>query len=154
MTFYGLVRGNRGAATRGGSKNSGFKATAQSFDGSIISYLDYDNEGKLKVRLEIADGSSSYGDIVFNGTLDELRKKLKSLTDEKTNDVIVEFKLKDLTQESFNGLNLMQMIVNKTGKPGKFEQGIFKITINKVVDHKMELVNLNDNYYLSRLISY
>ena len=78
MTFYGLVKGNRGAATRGGSKNSGFKSSCQSFDGSIISYMDYDNEGKLKVRLEISDDSSSYGDVVFSGTLEELKKKLKS----------------------------------------------------------------------------
>lgn len=74
--FYGMVRGNRGAATRGGSKNSGYKATCQSYDGSVIVYMDYDDENNLKVRLEVADGSSTYGDVVFNGTLEELKAKL------------------------------------------------------------------------------
>jgi len=74
--FYGMVRGNRGAATRGGSKNSGYKATCQSWDGSVIVTMDYDQEDKLKVRLEVADGSSTYGDIVFSGTLQELKDKL------------------------------------------------------------------------------
>ena len=95
-----------------------------------------------------------YISIEQKNTRFDLRKKLKSLTDEKTNDVIVEFKLKDLTQESFNTLNLLQMIVKQTGKPGKFEQGIFKITINKIEDHVNDLIKLNDTYYLSKLISY
>jgi len=74
--FYGMVRGNRGAATRGGSKNSGYKATCQSWDGSVIVSMDYDSEDKLKVRLEISDSSNTYGDTVFSGTLQELKEKL------------------------------------------------------------------------------
>jgi hypothetical protein len=74
--FYGMVRGNRGAATRGGSKSSGYKATCQSYDGSVIVRMDYDDDNKLKVRLEVANGSSTCGDVVFSGTLDELKKKL------------------------------------------------------------------------------
>ena len=82
----------------------------------------------------------------------DLRKKLKSLTDEKTNDVLVEFKLKDFVQDSFDVLNVLQPIIRQTGKPGKFEQGIFKITINRIVDHQNDLIHLNDRYYLDRLI--
>jgi hypothetical protein len=76
--FYGMVRGNRGAATRGGSKNSGYKATCQSWDGSVIVNMSYDNEDKLKVRLEVADSSSTYGDVIFSGTLQELKEKLSA----------------------------------------------------------------------------
>ena len=72
--FYGMVRGNRGASTRGGSANSGFKATAQSYDGSIITCLDYDQNNNLKVRIELADGSTTYGDVAFSGTFEELKE--------------------------------------------------------------------------------
>lgn len=77
--FYGMVRGNRGAATRGGSANSGFKSTAQSYDGSVITCLDYDQNDALKVRIELSEGSSTYGDVAFNGTFDELKEGLEFL---------------------------------------------------------------------------
>jgi len=76
--FYGMIKGNRGAATRGGTKNSGYRAAAQSWDGSVAVVLDYDSEGKLQVKLEIAKGSSPYGFTAFKGTLEELEAKLSS----------------------------------------------------------------------------
>lgn len=78
-SFYGMVRGNRGAATRGGSANSGFKATAQSFDGSVITCLDYDSDHKLQVRIELSDYSNTYGDTVFDGSFDELKAAMQLL---------------------------------------------------------------------------
>ena len=76
--FYGMIQGNRGPATRGGSKNSGYKASAQSWDGSVITYLDYDKNGKLIITLATSADSSAYGDTKFRGTLDELNELLES----------------------------------------------------------------------------
>lgn len=87
--FYGMVRGNRGAATRGGSANSGFKATAQSYDGSVITCLDYNDADQLKVRIELADGSSTYGDTAFSGTFEELQEAFKLIKDIKEGKVSV-----------------------------------------------------------------
>jgi len=70
--FYGLVIGNRGEATRSGSRNSGFKSTCQSYDGSVITRMWYDNENQLKISLEVDNGSKPYGDEVFRGTYAEL----------------------------------------------------------------------------------
>jgi hypothetical protein len=75
-TFYGMVQGNRGVATRGGSKASGFKATAQSWDGSIITRMSYNDEGKLMVEIDYADGSAIYGNRAFYGTFEEYIAKL------------------------------------------------------------------------------
>ena len=75
--FYGMIKGNRGAATRGRSKDSGYRASCQSWDGSVITRMWYNDDDKLVVSLEISDGSSSYGDTVFTGSIDELRKKLE-----------------------------------------------------------------------------
>jgi hypothetical protein len=75
--FYGCVQGNRGAATRGGSRASGFKSTAQSYDGSVITRLSYNNEDELMVTIEVSDYSSPYGTTIFTGTFDEYINKLK-----------------------------------------------------------------------------
>jgi hypothetical protein len=74
--FYGCVQGNRGAATRGGSRASGFKSTAQSYDGSVITRLSYNNEDELMVTIEVSEGSSPYGTTIFTGTFDEYINKL------------------------------------------------------------------------------
>jgi len=80
--FYGTIQGNRGMATKGGSKSSGFKSSAQSWDGSVITNLRYEeiepNKEMLKIRIDLADDSrSSMGTTYFSGTLDELKECFK-----------------------------------------------------------------------------
>lgn len=78
--FYGMVEGNRSCATRGGSKNSGFRASAQSYDGSVISVLYYDDNNVLKVRIGTNDGSGCYSDWNSNdfvGSFEDFKKLLK-----------------------------------------------------------------------------
>ncbi len=59
--FYGRIQGNRGAATRTGSKNSGIQASAQSHEGSVIVYMYINNEGEKMVRITTSEGSSGFG---------------------------------------------------------------------------------------------
>jgi hypothetical protein len=73
--FYGSVQGNRGAATRGGYNI--IKTSAQSYDGSVITELTYE-EDILMVRVSTDEGSSSYGSTIFYGTFDEFVNKLKA----------------------------------------------------------------------------
>ena len=90
--FYGMVCGNRGAATRGGSANSGFKASAQSYDGSVIVNLDYDHNNQLKVRVGTNDGSRCYSDWNcpdFVGTFEEFKELLKLANDIKSGKVSI-----------------------------------------------------------------
>jgi hypothetical protein len=75
--FYGSIQGNRGSATRGGSRNSGIKGSCQSYSGSVITYLDYDTNDNLMVTIEVSDHSSSYGSRIFCGTFDEYIAKLQ-----------------------------------------------------------------------------
>ena len=94
--FYGMVEGNRSCATRGGSKSSGFRASCQSYDGSIISTMHYDEDenGKevLKVRVGTNDGSSACSDWNsedFNGTFQEFKDLLKLAADIKSGKVSI-----------------------------------------------------------------
>lgn len=73
--FYGSIQGNRGAATRMGHQS--IKASVQSYDGSVITELSYNDEGQLLVDVSVAkDESSTYGQRVFLGTVEEFIKKL------------------------------------------------------------------------------
>ena len=74
--FYGSIQGNRGVATRGGSLASGIKGSCQSYDGSVITYPDYDANDILMVTIEVSDCSSSYGNRIFCGTFEQFIKKL------------------------------------------------------------------------------
>lgn len=74
--FYGMVKGNRGAATRGGSTK--ITASAQSYDGSAILELTYNESNELMVRLSIAENESScYGTTIFYGTFKEFTSKFR-----------------------------------------------------------------------------
>lgn len=75
--FYGTVSGGaRTEATRRGFDS--IKVSAQSWDGSLITRMHYGQAGKLRVELSVYDGSSScYGTTIFDGTLDELKAKLR-----------------------------------------------------------------------------
>ena len=74
--FYGLVVGNRGEATRMGSKSSGFRSSCQSYDGSVVTRM-CDKDGTTMVSILVADGSTSYGgETLFYGTIEDLKKKV------------------------------------------------------------------------------
>ena len=76
--LYGTLQGCRGEATRCGSKSSGLRVSAQSYNGSLITYMDINDNGETVVKLKISDDSSSYGDEkIFEGTLEELKEKLR-----------------------------------------------------------------------------
>lgn len=90
-TFYGIVEGNRSCATRGGSKNSGFRASAQSYDGSVIVRLHYkDDEVKpenLRVHIGTNDGSScstDWNSQDWSGSFEEFKEALNLLHAIKT----------------------------------------------------------------------
>ena len=76
-TFYATIHGNRGPATRQGSMASGIKAAAQSWNGSVITSLSYNQEDELMVDISVSDGSSSYGSRIFYGTFEEFKEKLQ-----------------------------------------------------------------------------
>ena len=76
--FYGTARdpwGGRGTATRCGHR--GIRTTAQSYDGSVIVDMSYDDEGKLEVEVEVAEDSATSGKTVFIGGLAELVEALR-----------------------------------------------------------------------------
>ena len=74
--FYGSVVGNRGEAARCG--HSRIKTAAQSWNGSIVTELTYDEDNNLMVSICTSEGSTSLGRQIFYGTFDEYVAKLKA----------------------------------------------------------------------------
>lgn len=73
--FYGQVQGmGKTNATRRGGRD--IKVSAQSWDGSVITRLYYDDNDELIIDIELSDCSSFYGQTHFSGTMEELKNKL------------------------------------------------------------------------------
>lgn len=76
-TFYGTVKGSAVTdGTRVGTRKSGIKSTVQSWNGSIITKMRYDEMGKLMVDVEVSQTSNVYGKPIFSGTIEEYITKL------------------------------------------------------------------------------
>ena len=69
--FYGKVKGNRGEATRGGSKASGYTAIAASWNGSVITELFVNSDGvdSARVYLDRWQGAGSHH-MLYEGPID------------------------------------------------------------------------------------
>ena len=65
-------------------------------------------------------------------TTRNLKEKVQPLANEQNNDILVEFDSVKLTNESFNFLTQLPMILKDSGEIGEMEYDIFKITINNL----------------------
>lgn len=73
-TFYGNLKGSRGEATRCGTRNSGIMAAVRGFDGSLtVRMSDNGDRGGPFVVISSSSGSAVGGQILFSGSLEELR---------------------------------------------------------------------------------
>ena len=89
--FYGTVIGaSSTCGTRRGHHD--IRVSAQSWDGSVITHLDYDSDEKLRVRIGTNERSSTCSDWSsqdFVGTFDEFKDLLKLHQDIKSGRVSV-----------------------------------------------------------------
>ena len=73
--FYGTVMGQaRTDATRRGTND--IRAAAQSWDGSIISELTYDEDGDLHLTIYLNSSSSAYGRTAWRGKFNDFADML------------------------------------------------------------------------------
>ena len=80
-------------------------------------------------------------------TTRNLKEKVQPLANEKNNDILVEFDSVKLTNESFNFLTQLPMILKDSGEVGKMEYDIFKITINSLKTYEGELIVNEDTMF-------
>jgi glycosyltransferase involved in cell wall biosynthesis len=82
----------------------------------------------------------------------DLSKKLKSISDIKSNDIIIEFDALKLTNNSFQLFNILPDMLQDSGRVGSMTYDIFKFTINKLHDYKNNLIHINNDWYKNKLL--
>lgn len=113
--FYGQVEGMSSTiATRRGGKF--IKTSAQSYDGSIQTRLEYDEQDNLTAEISMCDGTGFYGDRVFRGTFEDLKDILthgelyKSIMDELIDNRIETYGLIETIQWLYqSGVSITQL---------------------------------------------
>lgn len=134
--FYGQVFGmsSTSASRRGGSD---IKVSAQSYDGSVITKLYYNDAGKLMVEIETDKDSDSSGDTKFKGTFEEFNK----LFDKKEINKEICEKLID-----YNNLSLDSEIINIIAE-GATEQEFDIIDWNEFINELASEPNVAQTLY-------
>ena len=82
-----------------------------------------------------------------SNTTRNLKEKVQPLANEKNNDILVEFDSVKLTNESFNFLTQLPMILKDSGEIGEMEYDIFKITINSLKTYNEDLIVNEDTMF-------
>ncbi len=86
------------------------------------------------------------------GTPFDMSKRVKPLDAEKTNEILVTFDSKQLTQQNFQFLTQLSKIVKDSGEIGTLEYDIFKLEIKGLTTYQDKLVNNEDEYYQKQLL--
>ena len=71
-------------------------------------------------------------------TTRNLKERVKNISDEKNNNILIKFDSVKLTNENFNFLTQLPMILKDSGEIGEMEYNIFKITINSLETYEEE----------------
>lgn len=81
-----------------------------------------------------------------------IQNRVKSITDEKTNNVLIEFDARKFTQEHTNFISELMFVIQDSGEIGQFEYDIFKFTIKSMESYENKLTNADDTWYLNKLL--
>ena len=73
-------------------------------------------------------------------TTRNLKERVKDIGGEKNNNILIEFDSVKLTNENFNFLTQLPMILKDSGEIGEMEYDIFKITINSLKTYEKGLI--------------
>lgn len=82
----------------------------------------------------------------------DLLKRVKPWNAPLENDIIVEFDVSRLTQQSFGLIQQLPEILAESGEVGEFELDIFKIKIRALNTYQDKLITNSDPYYTNQLL--
>ena len=70
----------------------------------------------------------------------------------KINDIVIEFDANKLTNQTFEFFNMLQLMLEDSGQVGVLEFDIFKLNIKNLKDYSTNLIDINNNWYLNKLL--
>jgi glycosyltransferase involved in cell wall biosynthesis len=98
-----------------------------------------------RIYLENQDIVDTYIDKEQKNTSFDLSKRVFTLTNnnpEWENDVVIEFDATQLTQQNFQLLTQMPIIIKESGEIGEFELDIFKVIISHLEEYQNNLIKI------------
>jgi len=98
---------------------------------------------------------ASYADwleVEQKNTKFDMLKRVKPWNAALDNEVVVEFDASKLTQQSFNLIQQLSEIIQRSGEVGEFELDIFKIKIRALNTYEQKLITRSDSYYTNQLL--
>jgi len=112
--------------------------------GFVVNRCNYDMLYELEpwcstiyVNQQHIDG---YIGVEQENTSFDLGDRVKPIDSEKSNDILVEFDLADLTNQNWGVISELSSILDDSGSVGEMELEIFTITINKLKTYEKELI--------------
>jgi glycosyltransferase involved in cell wall biosynthesis len=81
-----------------------------------------------------------------------IKNRIKPLSSEKTNNLLVEFDVRNFKQEHFKFIEDLMFIIEDSGEVGEFEYDIFKFTIKSLESYESKLIHSDDQWYTSQLL--
>jgi GT2 family glycosyltransferase len=85
-------------------------------------------------------------------TMFNMLKRVKPWNAPLENDIVVEFDVKRVTQQSFSIIQQLSQIIAQSGEIGEFELDIFKIRIRALNTYQDKLITNSDPYYTNQLL--
>jgi glycosyltransferase involved in cell wall biosynthesis len=98
-----------------------------------------------RIYLENQDIVDTYIDKEQKNTSFDLSKRVFTLTNnnpEWENDIVIEFDATQLTQQNFQLLTQMPIIIKESGEIGEFELDIFKVIISHLDEYQNNLIKI------------
>tara|TARA_Y100000034_G_scaffold81618_1_gene97844 strand:- start:720 stop:1265 length:546 start_codon:yes stop_codon:yes gene_type:complete len=77
-----------------------------------------------------------------DNTLYDLEDRVKSINDDKDNDIIVEFDAREWKDEHSGFINNLSQVISTSGEVGEMEYEIFTIYIEKLNTYEKELIKV------------
>ena len=77
-----------------------------------------------------------------DNTLFDLEDRVKSITDDKDNDIIIEFDAREWKDEHSGFINNLSQVISSSGEVGEMEYEIFTIYIEKLNTYEKELIKV------------
>ena len=81
-----------------------------------------------------------------------IKNRVKSITEGKTNNILIEFDAHNFTQEHTNFISELMFVIQDSGEIGEFEYDIFKFTIKSMESYENKLTNADDAWYINKLL--
>ena len=98
---------------------------------------------RIYIEDELGILFAAYYETEHKNTSYDLKKRVLSTKwndPQGENDIVVEFDVKQFTQQSFNIIQQFSEIIKEGGEIGEFELDIFKVTINSLTEYQKDLI--------------